>query len=139
MSSSKAPFYQLIRLSSSLLYMNRVCDSFFHIMSISSITIWFLNACLFFVLQIGKEHEYELGKWFRNRYESLLKYQPYRYDLLVMNSSHTDRTLMSGELFLAGMFPPSDEELWSDDHLRWQPIPVHTIPTSCDNVSVHTF
>lgn len=52
-----------------------------------------------------------------------------------MNSSDTDRTLMSAELFLAGMFPPSEEEMWNHENLHWQPIPVHTVPSSCDNVS----
>lgn len=36
-----------------------------------------------------------------------------------------DRVLMSAEACLAGMFPPSAEQMWMDD-FYWHPIPVHT-------------
>jgi len=45
---------------------------------------------------------------------------------------------MSAELFLAGMFPPSAEnELWADDGLKWQPVPVHTNLKQLNNVSTY--
>ena len=80
-------------------------------------------------------HEYELGKWTRQQYKDLVTAKPYRYDLILVNSSDSDRTLMSAEAFLAGLFPPSDEELWNSENLRWQPIPVHTLPKPLDNVN----
>lgn len=86
-------------------------------------------------LQIGKLLEYDLGKWVRQRYADLLMGKPYRYDRILVNSSDVDRTLMSAELFLAGMFPPDVEEMWTNE-IRWQPIPVHTLPKTADNVNI---
>ena len=60
--------------------------------------------------------------------------KPYKYDFLLVNSSDADRTLMSAELFLAGLFPPSKNETWNNDDLHWQPIPVHTQPKATDDV-----
>lgn len=41
---------------------------------------------------------------------------------------------MSAESNLAGMFPPqTEEEIWKTD-IKWQPIPVHTIPNESDNL-----
>lgn len=37
----------------------------------------------------------------------------------------------SANLVLAGFFPPNDDEIWNE-HLLWQPIPVHTLPASGD-------
>lgn len=44
--------------------------------------------------------------------------------------------MMSAELVLAGFMPPKKREMWADDGLRWQPIPVHTLPQQLDEVSV---
>lgn len=54
--------------------------------------------------------------------------------MILMNSTDADRALMSGELFLAAMFPPTEDEMWSDDGLKWQPIPVHSTPAELDRV-----
>lgn len=44
---------------------------------------------------------------------------------------------MSAQCNLAGLFPPTNEELWNPN-INWQPIPVHTIPKKMDHVlSVH--
>lgn len=77
---------------------------------------------------------YELGKWFRARYNKTELYQGYKSDMLMMNSSDLDRTLMSAEVFLAGLLPPNEDEMWADDGLKWQPIPVHTKPYDEDEV-----
>lgn len=50
-----------------------------------------------------------------------------------MQSTDFDRTIMSAQANLAGLFPPTDEEKWSDEIL-WQPIPVHIIPWEMDHV-----
>lgn len=42
-----------------------------------------------------------------------------------------DRTIMSALSALAGLFPPSGQQIWNNDIL-WQPVPVHTIPISLD-------
>lgn len=34
---------------------------------------------------------------------------------------------------MAGLFPPAKEQVWKSD-LRWQPIPIHTIPTQLDHI-----
>ena len=83
--------------------------------------------------QIGKFHEFQLGMWFRQRYEHLLPDHPYRYDRILVNSSDVDRTIMSAELFLAGLDPPDATEMWNDK-IYWQPVPVHTLPKPLDNV-----
>lgn len=83
--------------------------------------------------KIGKLQEYNLGKWFRKRYDDLIT-NGYRYDLLRVNSSEMDRTIMSAECFLAGFFPPSSEEFWADDGLKWQPVPIRINPTQLDTV-----
>lgn len=82
---------------------------------------------------MGKKHEYELGLWLRLRYESFLE-GGYNYDTILVDSSDVDRTLMSAELVLAAMFPPSDREMWNEFNFTWQPIPVHTVPVDQDYV-----
>lgn len=50
-----------------------------------------------------------------------------------MQSTDVDRTLMSAAHNLAGMFPPQNNQIWSDS-LLWQAIPIHTVPESDDYV-----
>lgn len=76
--------------------------------------------------------EYELGRYFRRRYGKMLgdKYSPKK---VYVQSTEHDRTMMSALLALAGLFPPTEEEVWNQN-LQWQPIPVHVVPLSSDNV-----
>lgn len=46
-------------------------------------------------------------------------------------SSDYDRTINSANLVLAGLFPPTGNQIWNDD-LLWQPIAVHSIPKKMD-------
>lgn len=48
-----------------------------------------------------------------------------------IRSTDVDRNLESALIFAAGMFPPSEDEVWNKD-LNWQPIAVHTIPLNDD-------
>lgn len=50
-----------------------------------------------------------------------------------VRSTDFDRTLMSAEANLAGLFPPSGMQRFNPN-ISWQPIPVHTVPITEDRV-----
>ncbi|XP_045784967.1 prostatic acid phosphatase-like [Maniola jurtina] len=81
---------------------------------------------------IGKRQHYALGRWLRKRYTNLISEQFDPTEIYV-RSTDVDRTLMSAQANLAGMYPPSGSAIW-DTHLLWQPIPVHTRPEKDDEV-----
>lgn len=81
---------------------------------------------------LGKEREYELGRWLRARYDHLLG-DKYNKDEIFVESTDVDRTLMSAESSLAGLYPPVGDQRWNPD-INWQPIPVHTLPELLDKV-----
>nr|XP_057941916.1 lysosomal acid phosphatase [Doryrhamphus excisus] len=76
----------------------------------------------------GMRQHLELGRFLRTRYRGFLNDSYVRHEISVRSTDY-DRTLMSAEANLAGLYPPSDEQLFSPD-LKWQPIPVHTVPKS---------
>ncbi|KAF7406002.1 hypothetical protein HZH68_005371 [Vespula germanica] len=80
---------------------------------------------------LGKNQHLHMGQWLRSRYSHFLSdlYSP--YDVYIQ-STNTDRTLMSAEANLAGLYPPKRNQIWNT--INWMPIPVHTIPESEDNV-----
>ncbi|XP_076627533.1 prostatic acid phosphatase [Colletes latitarsis] len=80
---------------------------------------------------LGKHQHLLLGRWLRKRYSHLLLdlYSP--FDIYVQ-STDVDRTLMSAEAHLAGLYPPNGGQVW--DTIKWMPIPVHTIPENEDYV-----
>lgn len=57
----------------------------------------------------------------------------YSPDIVHIRSTDVDRTLMSAQANMAGLFPPKPSHVWNKD-LKWQPIPIHTIPESEDYV-----
>lgn len=75
---------------------------------------------------------FKLGQYFKRRYNSLLgdKYSP---NSIYIRSTDIDRTLMSAQVNLAGLFPPSKSEQWNEE-IIWQPIPVHTVPVDDDHL-----
>ncbi|CAI8038231.1 Lysosomal acid phosphatase, partial [Geodia barretti] len=80
-----------------------------------------------------RQHLY-LGSLFRERYvggglitENYTRVQVY------VRSTDYDRTLMSVEAQLAGLFPPQGDQIFNES-LSWQPIPVHTVPQGQDNL-----
>ncbi|KAK3925694.1 Lysosomal acid phosphatase [Frankliniella fusca] len=81
---------------------------------------------------VGMQQHYELGLWLRKRYISLLKNDYSKADLYIQ-STDVDRTLMSAESNLAGLFPPRGSRMF-EPGLKWQPIPVHTIPEHLDHL-----
>lgn len=66
----------------------------------------------------------------RTRYQHLIG-SDYSANQIYIRSTDEDRNLMSAECTVAGMFPPSVDEIWNDD-LNWQPIPIHTMPLEDD-------
>ncbi|XP_020298442.1 prostatic acid phosphatase-like isoform X2 [Pseudomyrmex gracilis] len=80
---------------------------------------------------LGKHQHLLLGRWLRKRYSHLLSdiYTP--YDIFVQ-STDVDRTLMSAEANLAGLYPPVKNQVW--DTIKWMPIPVHTVPIELDYI-----
>lgn len=82
---------------------------------------------------VGKQQHFELGKFFRRRYDSLIGTGDYLRDNVYVQSTNVDRTLMSAEADLAGFFPPRNSQVWNAN-LLWQPIPVHTAPEQVDYV-----
>ncbi|MBX9742521.1 MAG: histidine phosphatase family protein [Chthoniobacterales bacterium] len=83
---------------------------------------------------LGMHQEYELGKKHRQRYvfqEKLLprSYQP---ETIYVRSTDVDRTLMSAQCFLMGLYPPGTGPLIAFPFQpalphRFQPISIHTV------------
>ncbi|TKR68241.1 hypothetical protein L596_024248 [Steinernema carpocapsae] len=74
----------------------------------------------------GMAQHYRLGKWLRKRYDGYLSKDYFPFEIFVRSSDY-NRTLVSAQANLAGLFEPSKEEQWTPS-LKWRPIPVHTIP-----------
>ncbi|XP_048463094.1 lysosomal acid phosphatase-like isoform X3 [Rhincodon typus] len=70
--------------------------------------------------------QYELGQFLRERYKDFLNSSYDRQEIYV-RSTDIDRTLMSAQANLAGLYPPHGHQIFRPD-LNWQPIPVHTVP-----------
>lgn len=88
---------------------------------------------LFFgALQKGKMDQYMLGKWLQQRYNLLLG-DRYSSEAVYALSTISDRAVMSGMCLLAGLFPPTGDQIWNSQ-LLWQPIPVHSYDETAGNV-----
>nr|XP_026484685.1 lysosomal acid phosphatase-like [Vanessa tameamea] len=84
----------------------------------------------------GKLQLYELGKKYRNYYANFIPEEYYEKEVYI-KSSDKSRCMMSAYTFLAGLFPPSERQMWHPE-LAWQPIPVHSLPRHLDNVVAAT-
>lgn len=80
---------------------------------------------------LGKQQQYRLGQWLRDRYADVLLPESYDDQTVFVRSTDVDRTLDSAYSNLAGLFPPTGDEMWNDK-ISWQPIPVHTVPVNQD-------
>ena len=88
--------------------------------------------------QRGIERAYEFGKFLRQRYNESFLDEHYSPTKVVVRSTNYDRTLMTADSILAGLFPSIDFQKWSD-RLDWQPIPVHTTEGANDKVEIRFF
>uniref|UniRef100_A0A8D0H8N2 acid phosphatase n=1 Tax=Sphenodon punctatus TaxID=8508 RepID=A0A8D0H8N2_SPHPU len=80
--------------------------------------------------KIGMQQHYEFGQHLRNRYSNFLNATYNRHEIYVRSTDY-DRTIMSAQANLAGLFPPTGSQIWHPEIL-WQPIPVHVVPMSHD-------
>ncbi|XP_048886331.1 lysosomal acid phosphatase isoform X4 [Brienomyrus brachyistius] len=76
--------------------------------------------------QEGMRQHFQLGKSLRQRYDGFLNATYNRHEIMVRSTDH-DRTLMSAEAQLAGLYPPNGTQIFNPN-LAWQPIPIHTVP-----------
>ncbi|CAF4414103.1 unnamed protein product, partial [Adineta steineri] len=76
----------------------------------------------------GIEQQHRLGGYLRNRYGSLLS-PNYTASEIVVRSTDIDRTLMSAQSNIVGLYPVLNK---TDDKVPIQPIPIHTVSINLD-------
>lgn len=92
----------------------------------------------------GMQQEYELGRKFRKKYVDqyhLLSPQ-YESHTLLVRSTDSDRTLMSAQSLLTGLYPFGTGPLLAHKKVpalpsAYQPIPIHTVPREQDEWVTH--
>ncbi|KAL8165484.1 UNVERIFIED_CONTAM: hypothetical protein K2H54_046197, partial [Gekko kuhli] len=77
---------------------------------------------------LGMQQQHELGRYIKKRYTGFLS-PTYKREEIYIQSTDVDRTIMSAQVNLAGLFPPTASEIWNPQIL-WQPIPIYVIPNS---------
>nr|XP_033784554.1 lysosomal acid phosphatase [Geotrypetes seraphini] len=82
--------------------------------------------------QVGMKQHWNLGKRLKTRYTGFLNASYDRQEIYI-RSTDCDRTLMSAEVNLAGLYPPDDHQVFHPN-ISWQPVPIHTVPESQDRL-----
>lgn len=91
----------------------------------------------------GMHQAYELGEMLRKRYVSETKLLPEQYDInsMYVRSSGSDRTLMTAQSILLGLYPLGSGPKLNKDKYALpqgvQPIPIYTMPREQDDLLVH--
>ncbi|KFP17148.1 Prostatic acid phosphatase, partial [Egretta garzetta] len=78
----------------------------------------------------GMQQLFELGQYMRERYSNFLNSTYNRQEFYIQSTDY-DRTIMSAQSYLSGLFPPTSSQIWNPE-LLWQPIPVHVLQKSTD-------
>ncbi|XP_047362325.1 lysosomal acid phosphatase-like [Vespa velutina] len=82
----------------------------------------------------GMRQLYNIGKRIRKMYSTTVGLN-YNSTISFIRSSDSDRCIMSAQALLAGLYPPTPDQIFAPN-LKWHPIPVHTVPRSMDKVIV---
>merc|ERR1719369_1937675 len=80
----------------------------------------------------GVRQQFELGEWIRERYQGFIS-RNYSNQEILVRSTDVDRTIMSAQANLAGLYPASGYWNWNTN-LPWHPVPVHTVPKQGDRL-----
>ncbi|XP_029655955.1 inorganic pyrophosphatase-like [Octopus sinensis] len=80
----------------------------------------------------GVEMQYNLGQYLRSRYSFFERY--FKKDIEIL-SSDSDRAISSAMATLEGLFPTPKTDIM-DFKTPWSPIPVRTIPSSLDYMTL---
>ncbi|XP_076657121.1 putative achaete scute target 1 [Halictus rubicundus] len=82
----------------------------------------------------GMRRMYNIGQWIREKYGSVIGGK-YESKLTMVRSSYADRCLMSAQALLAGLYPPTSDQIFVEG-LNWRPVPVHSTPRNLDKTIV---
>uniref|UniRef100_T1JEQ8 acid phosphatase n=1 Tax=Strigamia maritima TaxID=126957 RepID=T1JEQ8_STRMM len=82
--------------------------------------------------KLGIQQAYSTGDYLRILYGVLIN-NTYNSETLHVQSTDTNRALMSASATLAGFLPPQGRQIWKKN-LKWQPVPVHTMPEKHDYI-----
>ncbi|XP_033365744.1 venom acid phosphatase Acph-1-like isoform X2 [Bombus vosnesenskii] len=80
----------------------------------------------------GKMREYRIGTMLKERYGKFLGDVYHPSDVYAYSTDH-DRTKMSLQLVLAGLYHPTPLQTWNQN-LSWMPIPIYYMPEKIDNI-----
>ncbi|XP_023020320.2 prostatic acid phosphatase [Leptinotarsa decemlineata] len=73
----------------------------------------------------GKTQHFKLGQYTRERYNASLP-RAYASDFFYVQTTDVDRTHMSAQCNVLGLFSPTATEQWNPD-IAWSPIPIHPL------------
>lgn len=77
---------------------------------------------------------YNLGLWIRDSYGHLAG-EIYNSKDVLIQSSDSDRCIMSTQALLAGLYKPDKREYFVAG-FPWRPVPVHSTPKPYDKVNI---